>query len=97
MSENNSENSYHYGNESGGVHYVKHNSHCRNGCYIIVGCSRFWLDGPQQCIICEGAKRDISLDLICEILDKHYLGKEVSDPKVLSPLVPEYIKSARRI
>ena len=78
-----------YSEDCGGVHYVHHKD---RGCYIIVGCSRFWPDGPQPCIICEGGKRNVPLELICELLDEHYLAREVSDPGVLAPLVEKYIE-----
>nr|QBK85744.1 MAG: hypothetical protein LCMAC101_03390 [Marseillevirus LCMAC101] len=81
-----------YSDDCGGVHYVRHENHCENGCYVIVECSRFWSDGPQPCIICEGAKRNVPLKLICELLDEHYLNTEVSDPAVLALLVPKYIE-----
>ena len=83
MSEDNS-----YANNRDGVHYVPHKTHCQSKgrtCSVIVGCL-------TPCLICEAAKRDIPLDDVCDILDKHYLNTIVHDPATLKPLVPEYIR-----
>lgn len=84
-----------YSDNSEGVHYVYHKSHLcdgKKGCYIIVGCSDLWENNENGCLVCEGAKRNVSPDEICEILDKYYLDKEVKDPRALLPLVPQYIE-----
>ncbi len=91
MTSQNSKSKPKYGDNSEGVHYIRHESHCPKGCFIIVGCSLFWKSGSQPCIICEGANRNIPVTKICSLLDKYYLNEEVSDPKVLPPLVPKYI------
>lgn len=81
-----------YSDNSDGVHYVRHQSHCEGGCHVIVGCSELWENNKFGCLICEGAKRNVKVEDICKILDEHYLNEEVSDPRILPPLVPKYIE-----